>query len=167
MKTTTALLFLLAILALPAAAQAQDQSFRGHCTAGETVKFACKMAKGSKVLSLCASPEFSANQGYLQYRYGKLGKVEMEYPVQPVFSGNEFTISRYTRPQVTLLSVSFTVKDVTYDVYDNYVAEDGEEDVTRGVTVNLPDGRSIDLPCSATVESDLFSLDSVLPPGEQ
>ena len=42
---------------------------RTHCTGGETVVFSC--VTGAKAVSVCAA---GGAQGYLQYRFGKLGE---------------------------------------------------------------------------------------------
>jgi hypothetical protein len=49
-----------------------------HCKVNEMVVYSC--ATGSRILSICASPDISKNQGYLQYRYGLKGKLELVYP---------------------------------------------------------------------------------------
>jgi hypothetical protein len=49
-----------------------------HCTAGEQTLFAC--STGSKVLSICASSEFTEISGYLQYRFGPKGAPELSWP---------------------------------------------------------------------------------------
>src|SRR5437588_4338262 len=49
-----------------------------HCNAKEIVVYSC--STGSHVLSICASPDISKDQGYLQYRYGLRGKLELVYP---------------------------------------------------------------------------------------
>lgn len=49
-----------------------------HCTAEEDTVFSCDL--GKKVVSVCASKPLTANSGYLQYRYGTLGKPELLFP---------------------------------------------------------------------------------------
>ena len=50
-----------------------------HCSANEQTLFSCQL-KNNKTVSLCASNDFSATGGYLQYRFGKIGKVELTLP---------------------------------------------------------------------------------------
>ncbi len=50
-----------------------------HCSADEQTLFSCQL-KNKKTVSLCASDDFSATSGYLQYRFGKVGKVELALP---------------------------------------------------------------------------------------
>lgn len=44
------------------------------CEAGETVAFACRMARSGKTVSVCERP------GSLIYRYGAPGRIELELP---------------------------------------------------------------------------------------
>ena len=55
-----------------------------HCSEadGEFTHFSCKIVGSKKVASLCggyAVPNYPATE-YLQYRFGKIGKVEFAYP---------------------------------------------------------------------------------------
>ena len=52
-----------------------------HCNSNEIVVYSC--STGSHTLSICASPDISKNQGYLQYLYGTRGKLESVYPETP------------------------------------------------------------------------------------
>jgi hypothetical protein len=48
------------------------------CAKDEQVAFSCHV--GAKIASLCASPDLSPDQGWVQYRFGKKGAVELTYP---------------------------------------------------------------------------------------
>lgn len=50
-----------------------------HCTDDELTVFSCEL-KNKKTVSVCASNDVSARSGYLQYRFGKIGKVELSVP---------------------------------------------------------------------------------------
>lgn len=52
----------------PSAARADEPTF---CSADETVVFACRT--GSKLVSVCASPDATADSGHVHYRFGKPG----------------------------------------------------------------------------------------------
>jgi hypothetical protein len=60
-----------------------------HCKPGETIVFSC--STGSRVLSVCASPDISKNAGYLQYRYGLKDNPEFVYPETPQHPAGLFT----------------------------------------------------------------------------
>jgi len=46
-----------------------------HCQADEQIIFSCSF--GKKMVSVCASNDFSVNKGYLQYRFGLKGAPEL------------------------------------------------------------------------------------------
>lgn len=49
-----------------------------HCSAQEQIVFSCSL--GKKMVSVCASNDFSANSGYLQYRFGQKDALELAFP---------------------------------------------------------------------------------------
>lgn len=63
---------LLALIALPVCA------VESLCDAQEQVIFSCTL--GKKMVSVCASNDFSASSGYLQYRFGQKGALELTCP---------------------------------------------------------------------------------------
>lgn len=63
-----------------------------HCTEGEVTLFSCQLKKG-KTVSVCASKDLSPTTGYLQYRFGKIGKIEMSLP-EKMFGMPEMALSR-------------------------------------------------------------------------
>lgn len=52
-----------------------------HCQADEAVIFSCP-ADGKNLISVCASKEYSATAGHLQYRYGPAGAPELSLPAK-------------------------------------------------------------------------------------
>jgi hypothetical protein len=53
------------------------------CFSDEEVIFSCSSEKG-KTISLCSSSILTESDGYLQYRYGVIGKIpELVYPKRP------------------------------------------------------------------------------------
>lgn len=51
------------------------------CKQQEQVIFSCSLGKRS--VSVCASKDFSASSGYLQYRFGQKNKIELNLPALP------------------------------------------------------------------------------------
>lgn len=50
------------------------------CTPEESVVFSCGTSK-DKAVSICSSPELTADAGYVQYRFGRVGETpELTYP---------------------------------------------------------------------------------------
>jgi hypothetical protein len=48
------------------------------CASDENTVFSCSTAK--KIIAVCASKDFAADRGYLQYRFGSPNKVELTVP---------------------------------------------------------------------------------------
>lgn len=63
---------LIGLLAVPAWAA------ESHCRAQEHIIFSCSV--GKKTVSVCASADLSATTGYLQYRFGPKGALELVFP---------------------------------------------------------------------------------------
>lgn len=83
-------------LAFAAAAPAQDaqpsaQAQPTLCTAGERVIFSAALVRSTKLVSLCGSPGDGDLPGaYVQYRFGRPGRVELEYPHDRAGSRQQF-----------------------------------------------------------------------------
>src|SRR2546430_3058937 len=50
------------------------------CSKDERVIFGCLLKQPAKIVSVCASKNLTSEIGYLQYRFGLLGKIELEFP---------------------------------------------------------------------------------------
>lgn len=61
------------------------------CRADEQVIFACEIKH--KLLSVCASADVSSTSGYVQYRFGQSGKIELTYPATKVAPQGKFLLS--------------------------------------------------------------------------
>jgi hypothetical protein len=75
-RTAYAMAFTSAMLPHATATQNQGASL---CTLQEETVFACTL-KNLKAVAVCASHPPDASPGYLQYRFGKSGKVEINVP---------------------------------------------------------------------------------------
>lgn len=76
MHRTTRYVLVLAGLLLGNAAVAAEA---GHCREQEQTFFNCKL-HGGKVVSVCGSKKLTTTSGYLQYRFGAHGRLELEFP---------------------------------------------------------------------------------------
>lgn len=90
-----------------------------HCTPDEKVVFSCSV--GKKTVSICSSPKFSPTQGYLQYRFGVPGKVEMTFPEAKVHPKGKFEVNRLTPTmddgsRATLVELTFKNGDFGYQI---------------------------------------------------
>lgn len=113
-------------------------AMRSMCAAQEAVVFSCETTKGKRV-SLCASRDVSADQGYLYYAYGLPGKAEL------VFPGEKRPPADFKRTHLTFagstggFAYSFENGDYRYIVYSVSGAEGLEDQgvlVTKGETRN-------------------------------
>lgn len=61
------------------------------CTENERSLYSCTM--GKKLLSICASNDLSKSTGYLQYRFGRIDHLELQYPAEKVHPRGLFSLS--------------------------------------------------------------------------
>lgn len=135
-----------------------------HCTNQEQILFSCSVAKSAKAVSLCSSPKLAKGQGALAYRFGALGKVELEFPSSSTNSLQQFRHAQYSRYQVNRTEVSFSIGKYDYSVFDYYDGEEKPKE-SRGVRVSNTDGkvRENTLLCEGPVKSQLQKLEGVIP----
>jgi len=108
------------------------------CESTEKIVFSCAIAEVPKIVSLCSSKELTKDRGYLQYRFGLPGKVELEYPKQRDHTQSAFKYSHYFRAQVDDTEISFTTGGHEYVVFDSYNGEQKRVIHNQGVRVTLP-----------------------------
>src|SRR5262249_11408484 len=70
------------------------------CATSEKIIFSCPVKRPAKIVSLCASKDLTSDRGYLQYRFGLPGKVELEFPKDRTATQQKFQYSHYFRAQV-------------------------------------------------------------------
>ncbi|MDR6393131.1 hypothetical protein [Paraburkholderia phenoliruptrix] len=98
------------------------------CNAHEEIYFSCHV--GEKIVSVCASGNISPKNGYVQYRFGKLGRIELEYPKLPYPPMGFFSISDIDQGNVQTTHLKFKSGRYNYVVYSGfpsglYVKKDG------------------------------------------
>ena len=93
------------------------------CDTGERVLFSASVKGSNKLVSICSSRQVDKRQGYLQYRFGRPGQVELEFPSSRQDTQKAFAYTRYTRPLVTLLTVKFTTNGYSYSIHQDYNSE--------------------------------------------
>lgn len=164
-------LSLLLIAALPrpearlfAAAVGKIDQPSSLCRAEEQVIFSCVAAQSAKLVSLCGSKLLDHRRGYLQYRYGIPGAIELQFPQARANTQLVFRYARYSRAQVDRTEISFDNQDNRYTLFDYY---DG--DVTPAITVagirvgkHGTKGRETELRCQSRPASKLGSLETVI-----
>src|ERR1700712_5391269 len=63
------------------------------CDAHEEIYFSCPVR--DKFISVCASGNFSPENGYVQYRFGRPGRPELEFPAEPEPPMSRFSITDF------------------------------------------------------------------------
>src|SRR5258708_34242175 len=95
------------------------------CQADEQVIFSCISHSRGKTASLCASRSLRSDRGYIVYRFGHPGRVELEYPDQHAGSRLKFRFAHYSRPLVDRFQVTFENGSSHYALCDFYEEENG------------------------------------------
>jgi hypothetical protein len=140
------------------------------CAKTEHIIFSClvkRAGKGqglTKIASLCASADLDKDHGYLQYRFGLPGKVELEFPDSRTGTQQKFQYTHYLRYQVDLTEINFAIDDYQYQIFDDYNGEEKPRIATQGVNVSAPGKtRDVSYVCRGKVTADYSKLDDVLP----
>lgn len=137
------------------------QAADGLCQLDEQVLFSCRIAKSTKQVALCATPKLD-ERGWLIYRFGTPGKIELEFPGQRAGSLQRFSFGHYMRYQTDYTDIAFNIGKVQYTVYDYYQGEE-KSAYARGVRVTTDTGKEVDLACHGKVKSELLQLEGLLP----
>lgn len=136
------------------------QQQRSLCTSDEKIVFNCTL-RNSKIVSLCSSREISKDTGYLQYRFGKPGNLEHEFPKERDKSQQAFKYTHYFRAQVDLTEISFTSAGHQYSIFDDYNGEERRARTVQGVKVILPNGKEVTFNCRERAKADYSNLGEV------
>ena len=132
------------IVALSAVATAADSL----CSDRETVVYSCKVgAKRTKSLSICASKHFSSSSGYLQYRFGRKGALEMVIPKTTEHSDSNPKSGREMYSGGGAEHLRFSYGEVNYVVYTGI----GKGWTADGVAVEKDGKVAANINCVGTV----------------
>lgn len=129
------------------------------CEPNETVAFSCVLKKPKKIVSICTSRKLSESTGYVQYRFGLPGKIEFVFPGKREGSQDRFVYSRYTRPMVSRISLSFKSNGYDYEIYSDQEYEVGSDPVDF-IELSVT-GKN--MYCAPNAVGSLMSLEDVLP----
>lgn len=88
------------------------------CNPREEIYFSCHI--GKKVVSVCASGNISPNSGYVQYRFGRLNHIELEYPKLPYPPAKFFSISDINQGNVQSTHFKFRLGGYDYVIYSGF-----------------------------------------------
>jgi len=137
---------------------------RTLCAGGERVIFSCVLKQPAKTVSVCASKDLTNDKGYLQYRFGMPGKVELEFPKDRANTQQQFEYSHYFRARVDMTEINFTVNGVNYSVFDDYQGEEKPAVSEQGVSINWPgtNKKEVRYLCASKPKADYADLQDVL-----
>lgn len=132
------------------------------CASDEKIVFSCTVKQSSRIVSLCSSSELTRDKGYLQYRFGRPGNIELEFPKEREKSQQAFKYTHYFRAQVDLTEISFTSEDHQYSIFDDYNGEERRARTSQGVKITPPNQRKeITLNCRDRAKADYSNLGEV------
>jgi hypothetical protein len=137
------------------------------CTKDERAIFSCPVKRPAKIVSLCASKDLTNDRGYLQYRFGLPGKIELEFPKERTGTQQKFHYTHYFRAQFDMTEISFTIDGYEYSVFDDYNGEEKPKISTQGVSVTAPGKpKETSFVCRTKPKTDYDDLQAVLPSGQ-
>jgi len=136
------------------------------CESGEKIVFSCTVGKTAKIVSLCSSTELTKDRGYLQYRFGLPGKIELEFPKQREQTQSAFKYSHYFRAQFDQTKISFTTNEYEYAIFDDYNGEEKPAQHDQGIKIRPPIGSEVTLTCHGKAKAQYGDLAGVLPEPE-
>lgn len=152
--------------AAPSALQANSL-----CARSEHVIFSCRVKPSPKrsqisplkIASLCASTDLDKESGYLQYRFGLPGKIELEFPSSRTGTQLMFQYTHYMRFQVDLTEITFQLDGYEYQIFDAYNGEEKPAVSEQGVKVTMPGKeKEVSFVCRSKVKADYSMLQDVL-----
>ena len=135
------------------------------CEQTEKIVFSCPIVNSRKTVSLCSSNELTKEKGYLQYRYGVPGKVELEFPTKRDQTQTAFKYSHYFRAQFDMTDISFVNGDTEYSVFDDYNGEEKPVRHEQGVKITTPKHEWV-LSCRGRAKAHYEDLAEVFPEPE-
>jgi hypothetical protein len=138
------------------------------CAKDERVIFSCALRRPAKIVSVCAAKNLTRETGYLQYRFGLPGKIELEFPKERQGTQEKFEYTHYFRAQFDLTEINFTVDGVNYSVFDDYNGEEKPAVSEQGVAINRPGAsdKETRFVCRTKPKADFTDLQAVLETGQ-
>jgi hypothetical protein len=131
------------------------------CQPDEQVIFSCDLKGSGKYVSLCGSKNLTREEGYLQYRFGRPGAVELEFPKDKDSTKKQFTYDHYFRALVDRTNISFVNGGYTYTVFDDYEGDVKPEIREAGVKVERS-GKDTTMRCKGRAMANYQGLDEIL-----
>ena len=133
-------------------ASAAERVAPGLCTADEVSYFACRTARDRRIALCGTSPQA------LQYRYGRSGAVELQFPEHTADAAARMLYSHYGRYQTELVELRFTNGGVEYVLFEHI---EGQRR-SAGVRVTSPGAKDRVVACAGRIDSRLGELEGAL-----
>ena len=135
------------------------------CRVDEQAFFACSIARSTKIVSLCGSRYVDHRRGYVQYRYGKPGALELQFPAARANTQRVFRYADYFRAQVERSEISFDTQDFHYIIFDYYEGDTKPATAIAGVRVSKHGATEAEteLQCRGKALNKLGRLKTVIP----
>jgi hypothetical protein len=90
------------------------------CRSEEQIFFSCPIEASVKTVSLCGSRTIDSRRGYIQYRFGRAGAVELQFPRDRANTQRVFRYAKYFRAEVERIEITFDAEDYRYVLFDYY-----------------------------------------------
>ncbi|HEV8721166.1 MAG TPA: hypothetical protein VGW77_11065 [Candidatus Binatia bacterium] len=147
-----------------AAAAQSDSPANSLCRSEEQIFFSCPIAASVKAVSLCGSKTIDSRRGYIQYRFGQTGAVELQFPRERANTQRVFRYAKYFRAQVQRTEITFDNEDYRYVLFDYYEGDVKPAVREAGVRITPHGGnqRESEIKCAGYPISKLGSLESIL-----
>ena len=125
----------------PDSAWEKGPSLTSLCAAEEATFFNCAVAEGGKILSICGSKEALnyRGRGYVQYRFGRPGRVELEFPRgRRRRPADDFTLDfKQARGRSHFAELRFDSGNYRYTVHEIVNAGERAQDVEKDAWVEV------------------------------
>ena len=145
------------------AGEIQSISQRTLCSSEEQVFFNCTIVASNKLVSLCGAKIIDTRRGYLQYRFGRVGALELQYPRERANTQRVFRYAHYFRAQVDRTEITFDNQDFRYVVFDYDESDVRPKIKEAGVRVTRHrSDQEVVLKCSGNPISRLSNLESIV-----
>jgi hypothetical protein len=156
------------VVSIPITGAANQAGANSLCATAERVVFSAFVEGSGKLASICSSRRLDARKGYLQYRFGRPGNVELQFPSSRRNTQKAFTYTGYTRPLVTYLTLTFTTSDYRYSIGVDYNAELKPASHDAYITVTTlgapgADSKDVTIKLRTPVTGSLMTLEDVVP----
>jgi len=134
------------------------------CRGEEQIFFSCPVAASAKIVSHCGAKIIDTRRSYVQYRFGRVGALELQYPRERANTQRAFRYAHYFRSKMDRTEIIFDNQDFRYVVFDYYEgdARPGIKEAGVRVTRHRREQETV-LKYSGNPISRLGNLESIVP----